>query len=146
MAEGPDLLRRATSIVLIDWPAREVPETLARRGLAVVSDDGPERGYSSYAVDGDDVTATPVSHAPERADIVYAYRPIDELTDIIERARTLGARALWYQSGRDATGGRDPRGCWLPAEELEQARQAVESAGLRLITAPYIVDAAASLD
>src|SRR6516164_3567139 len=33
---------------------------------------------------------------------------------------------------------KDPKGCWAPNEELESARQLVESAGLRYLSEPYI--------
>ena len=137
-----DLLRDAKVVLLIDWPSRDVPDALARGGLEVISDEGPHRGYHVYRADGDQVGPTPASRAPERADIVYAHRPLDELPDIVERARALGARAIWYQSGLDSTGERDPRGCWQLPDELAEARQVVESAGLAFVREPYIADVA----
>jgi len=50
--------------LLIDWPSREVPDTLARR-FTVISSDG---------------------------------RPIDELPEIVDTAKSIGSK--------------DPRGCW----------------------------------
>jgi len=139
------LLHGAQVVLLIDWPSRDVPEALARSGLEVISDEGPHRGYHVYQADGDEVGATPASRAPERADIVYAHRPLDELPDIVERATALGAQAIWYQSGLDRTGERDPRGCWQLPNELSEARKLVESAGLAFDSEPYIADAARSL-
>src|SRR2546425_54749 len=57
-------------------------------------------------------------------------------------AKRLGAQTIWTQSGLSAAGVNDPKGCWMPEEELRLARNLVESAGLRYITGPYIGDAA----
>lgn len=136
------LLRAARTVLLIDWPSREVPEVLARSGLDVDADEGPRRGYTVYEADGDEVRTTPASRAPEHTDIVFVHRPVDELPDIAERARTLGARAIWYQSGMDAASLPDVRGCWMPADDERQARQIVESAGLVFVSEPYIAEVA----
>ncbi|MDP9280757.1 MAG: CoA-binding protein [Chloroflexota bacterium] len=82
-----------------------------------------------------------VGQLPKRADLVYTHRPIDELAEIVDTAKAVGANAVWIQSGRDKTGAKDSRGCWLPREESAKAREIVERAGLRYVEAPYIVDA-----
>jgi hypothetical protein len=137
-----ELLRAAETVLLIDWPNRDVPEALARAGLEVLANEGPQRGYNRHVADGVEVRTVPVSHAPTHADLVYAFRPIDELADIVERALALGAKAVWYQSGLDRTGAQDPRACWLPPDELSEARRVVESAGLAFVSEPYIADVA----
>jgi predicted CoA-binding protein len=142
MADIAALLSAAKTVFLVDWPSRDVPDTLARHGFTVVSDDGPGiEAYNSYVTDGDVVRVRPLAELPETADLVYTHRPIDELPEIVETARKLGAKALWLQSGRDSTGARDPRGVWLPEEESGKARGIVEAAGLTYVEAPYIADA-----
>ena len=141
MSDGARLLAGVRSVVLIDWPSRDVPDALARAGFTVISNDGPDE-YNAYEVDGGVVTPRDVGRLPDRADLVYTHRPIDELPEIVETAGALGAQAVWIQSGRDATGAKDPRGCWLSAEDSRKAREIVERAGLHYTEAPYIADAA----
>jgi predicted CoA-binding protein len=137
------LLEGARTILLVDWPSRDVPDTLARHGFAVVSHDGPgDADYNAYVPDGDPVRVHPVGRRPDRADLVYSHRPLDEWPDIAAMAKELGAKAVWIQSGRDATGARDARGCWLPDEDARVARGTVERAGLVFVDRPYIADAA----
>jgi len=143
--EATELLRQAKTILLIDWPSRDVPDTLAKAGLTVISDAGRGRGYIGHEVDGEAVAMRKVEELPSRFDIVYAHRPVAELPSIIERARALRAGVIWLQSGRDPTGLRDPRGCWLSPAESDKARALVESAGLIYVEEPYIADAARAL-
>jgi predicted CoA-binding protein len=82
---------------------------------------------------------------PERADLIYSYRPLSELAGIIATAKELGAKTIWSQSGVNATGGKDPRGCWLADMELTLARNLVEAAGLRFIAQPCIGEVARKL-
>jgi len=140
MTDVAKLLAKTKTVLLIDWPSREVPDTLARQGLTVVSNDAPET-YNAYEVDGADVRVRRVGGLPERADLVYTHRPIDELPEIVETAKALGAKAVWIQSGRDKTGAKDPHGCWMPAEESTRARMIVEGAGLTYVDTPDIADA-----
>lgn len=134
------VLVAAKTVYLVDWPSRDVPDALARAGLTVVSSDGPDE-YNAYEVDGAEVRLRRVAGPPARVDLVYTHRPVDELPDIAQEAKSLGATALWLQSGRDRTGAKDPRGCWLPEADSRRAREAVEHAGLTYIEAPYIADA-----
>ena len=146
-----ELLQSAETILVIDWPSKEVPETLVLAGLHVVVRGGPgPEDYSTYRInkneanDGKAVAREP-GRAPERADLIYSYRPLDELPEIVATAKSLGARAIWSQSGLVADGIQDAEGCWVGDEELRRARDLVESAGLQLITEPYIGDVARSL-
>jgi hypothetical protein len=140
MADAADLLGGTKTVLLIDWPSRDVPDTLARGGFTVVSSDGPEE-YNAYELKGNEVRVRAAGEPPKRADLVYTHRPIDELPDIIEAAKAAGAKAVWIQSGLDETGAKDPRGCWLPDAESVKARGRVEEAGLVYIESPYIADA-----
>jgi len=143
-----DMFRSVETVLVIDWPRKEVPELLARAGLRVVVRGGPgPEDYSIYEVnkgevnDGE-VTERRIGCAPERADLIYSYRPLSEVAGIIATAKELGAKTIWYQSGVNATGGKDPTGCWVAEGELQIARGLVEAAGLCFITEPYIGDAA----
>jgi hypothetical protein len=128
--------------LIIDWPTKDVPETLARAGWTVVVKGGPAPdAYSTYEVVGADVVARPDGRPPERVDLVYAHRPVSELPGIVALAQAMGARAVWLQSGLAPSGEKDPRGCWLPAAASEDARSTVEAAGLGYLDAPYIADA-----
>ena len=123
---GNDILRSAGTILLIDWPKRAVPEALARAGLTVVSHDGPAPDeYNAYEIEGDSVVDRRVGESPERADVVYTHRPIDELPAIAELAKGLGAQAVWCETGS------------------AQAREIVEAAGLTYVDEP-IIEAATS--
>ena len=60
MASFHDLLSTSTSFLLVDWPDRDVPDTLARHGFSVVSHDGPGANeFNAYrVVDGLDSGST----------------------------------------------------------------------------------------
>lgn len=144
--KAENFLRTVRSVLLIDWPDLDVPETLARAGLRVVVRGGPgPEDFSSYEWKDGQIVVRRIGHPPERADLVYAYRPLTELPEIVGAARALQSQAVWTQSGRSAAGTKDPKGCWLPEEELRAAQTLVRSAGLLHISEPYIADAARSL-
>ena len=82
---------------------------------------------------------------PERVDLVYSFRPLSELPEIVALAGSLHAGTVWTQSGMSASGIRDARGCWVPDTDLLAARSLVESAGLAYISEPYIADVAREL-
>ena len=136
-----DLLRSCRSVLVIDWPSADVPETLVRGGLSVHDKGGP--GPTDYSVrelaDGS-VTQRKTGRRPDHVDLVYVHRPIDELPQIIAAAQEMGARALWYQSGLRSEGENDPRGYWLPPAESRRARALAEAAGLLYVDDRYIAD------
>jgi hypothetical protein len=139
-----DIFKDLNTVLLIDWPSGEVPEELARAGFHVIVRGGPgPQDYSAYELADGKVVARRTGRPPERADLIYAYRPLSELPEIIATAKALRARIIWTQSGL-AAGKKDPKGCWLRPEELRHARTLVESAGLVHIAAPYILDALAA--
>ena len=140
MTDLAGVLAATKTVLLIDWPSREVPDTLARSGFTVVSSDGPDK-YNAYEASGDQVRVRDVGRPPDRAELVYTHRPIDELHEIVETARSIGAKVVWIQSGRDETGAKDPRGCWLSPDDSRRARGIVEGSGLSYIESPYIADA-----
>ena len=132
MSGADEVLRSAKSVLLIDWPARDVPESLVRAGFAVVVKGGP--GPDAYArwesVDGAVVASAPRG-PPEQADLVYAYRPPAELPGIVEIARLVGAATVWLHA--------------CPADEARHARELVEAAGLGLVVDPGIAERARAL-
>ena len=144
MTSVTKVLANTKTVLLIDWPSRDVPDALARSGFTVVSNDGPDE-YNAYEVEGGEIRVREVGQLPKTADLVFTHRPIDELPEVVDTAKAIGAKAVWIQSGRDKTGAKDPRGCWLPESESANARNIVEGAGLTYIEAPYIADVARAL-
>jgi predicted CoA-binding protein len=141
MTQAEPVLAAARTVVIVDWPSRDVPDTLARAGYTVLVKGGPEPdSYTAYEVSGGEVAPRRTGAPPGSADLVYAHRPVAELPGIVMLAQRLGAGAIWLQSGLAADGSRDPHGCWLPAAEAQAAREMVESAGLAYLAAPYIAD------
>lgn len=141
-ARAHDILAGASTILVIDWPSREVPATLAAAGFTVIVKGGP--GPTDYTAwergDGEPVTR-PLGRAPGHADLVYCHRPFGELASIVAMARELGATAVWRQTGLTAAGDRAPGGCWVPPGESEQGRELAAAAGLAYVDDVYIVDA-----
>ena len=141
-----EMFSTVQTILVIDWPSKEVPELLARARLRVVVRGGPgPEDYSIYQINNGEVMERLTGCPPERADLIYSYRPLSELPGIIATAKELGAKTIWSQSGVNATGGKDPRGCWVADDELTLARNLVEAAGLRFIAEPYIGEVARKL-
>jgi predicted CoA-binding protein len=122
-----DVLRSAKTVLLVDYPSREIPDTLARAGYVVFARGGPgPDDYLAYDVEGERITERRVGQPPRHADLVYVHRPLEELAGIVQDAQRVGARAVWCESGS------------------EGARQIVESAGLVYVAEPPIVDVASS--
>jgi predicted CoA-binding protein len=137
-----DLLASVRSILVVDWPSRDVPDSLALAGYDVVVSGGPEPdNYSAYEAADGDVVVRFLGRRPDHVDLVYAHRPLDELPAIVATATTLGATAVWWQSGRAADGSRDPRACWFSPDDSAAARRLVEAAGLHYVDDVYIADA-----
>jgi len=142
VATAEEILRQARTVLVIDWPSRDVPDTLARAGFTVVVHGGPgPEDYSVQEVVDGEVVPRHLGAAPQHADLVYSYRPVGELPGIVSGAQKIGATAVWRQSGLASSGTNDPKGCWVAESESQQARQIVESAGLDYLEQPYIADA-----
>jgi predicted CoA-binding protein len=143
--EAASVLASARTILVVDWPTRDVPDTLVRAGYEVVVHGGPgPEDYTAYEGSGEEVVERRVGRPPAHADVVYTFRPLDELPEIVAMARTVGAGTVWVQSGRAPDGSKDPEGCWLPAEAAAGARATVEAAGLTYVDAPYLAAAVRS--
>ena len=130
MTDVRTLLAETRTILLIDYPGRVVPETLARAGFDVRTHEGPgPMEYGSYVVEGDSVVQGPRGAAPEHVDLVLSHRPVAELPGIVEEAARLGAKAVWF----------------TPEARGDGARELVEAAGLAYIDEPPLLDAVADL-
>jgi predicted CoA-binding protein len=128
-----DVLRRARSVLLVDWPSQDVPESLVRAGLSVYVKGGPgPREFASRELKDGEVVARPIGQPPDQIDIVYAYRPLEELPGIVALARELGAFAVWRQTGLDA-------------EESSESRKVVTAAGRQYVDEVDIAEAARAL-
>jgi predicted CoA-binding protein len=141
VGEAQWVLDAAHTVVVVDWPTKDVPETLARAGYTVLVKGGPEPdNYWAYEVQGAQVVSRRAGQAPAAADLVYSYRPVEELPGIVAMAQRLGASALWLQSGMTSDGTKAPNGCWMDQAASRAAREIVESAGLTYLEALYIAD------
>ena len=141
VAEAGQILRETGSVLVVDWPSKDVPETLTRAGYTVLVKGGPEPdNYRAYEVRDGEVVSRHTGEAPATVDLVYSYRPVEELPGIVAMAQHLGARAVWLQSGLVSDGTKAPDGCWMDQAASQAARAVVESAGLTYVEAPYIAD------
>jgi len=139
---GARVLAETRSVLVIDWPSRDVPASLAFAGYTVFVKGGPgPADYAAWELDSGEPVSRPLGREPDRVDLVYCHRPFGELPGIVALAGRLGARALWWQTGLTGGGGKDPAGCWVPPEESRQARELAAAAGLRYIDDVYIADA-----
>ena len=119
-----ELLRAATSVYVIDWPSRDIPDTLARSGIVTTVHGGPRPDQVDVFEVTDDGAVEIVKRGapPDRADFVYSYRPPDEIAAIIDAARQVGARAIWQQVASD------------------DARALVEAAGFAFFEGPDLAE------
>jgi predicted CoA-binding protein len=141
-----EVLKSAHTILVIDFPSPDVPYALALAGFDVVVRGGPgPEDYSVYEVVEGKVETRHTGHPPQKADLVYAYRPLTEIQQVIATAKALQAKTIWTQSGLRRAGIRDPKGCWLASGDLVVARRMIQSAGMMHITEPYIADVAREL-
>jgi predicted CoA-binding protein len=141
VSEAEQILRTAGTILVVDWPSKDVPETLARTGYTVVVKGGPgPADYSFHELRDGEIVRRPAGGPPPGADLVYAHRPVDELAGIASLARQVGAIAVWYQSGLASAGTKDPHGCWMEPAASQTARTVIEAAGLTYVESPYIAD------
>jgi predicted CoA-binding protein len=140
------LLASARSILVIDWPSRDVPDALVGVGFEVIVKGGPgPEDYFAHENSKGKMVSRRIGRPPDHAELVYSYRPLGELPQIIEVAKSIGAKAIWTQSGRSASGVNDPKGCWLSDSDRNSAANLIHSAGLTHISEPYIAELARSL-
>ena len=142
MTDTDTILRTARSVLVVDWPTKDLPETLVHAGYAVFVKSGPgPDDFVAYERGDDGSIRRDQIGRPERVDLVHVYRPVEELPGLVDLAVSLGASTVWLLSGLGEDGARDPQGCWLPPERSAEARRIVEAAGLVYIERPTIVEA-----
>ena len=142
MTDAASVLAAAGSFLLVDWPTRDVPHTLALAGYEVVAHGGPgPEDYFAYEVADGEVVERRLGRPPAQADVVWTFRPSEELPGIVQAAQAVGARVVWVHSGLAGDGSKDPEGCWLPPEAAADARAMVEAAGLVYLDQPYVAGA-----
>jgi CoA binding domain len=145
--ESEGILRATVSVLIIDWPSRDVPDALAGAGYSVFVKGGPgPTDYSSCAMVSGKVVTRRIGRPPDSVDLVYVHRPIAELPGVLSLAREMKAKAVWWQSGIAADGARDPKGCWVDHEVSRQARTLVAAAHLKYVDDLYIANAVRELD
>ncbi|HZR57369.1 MAG TPA: CoA-binding protein [Terriglobales bacterium] len=109
-----EILRTAGTVLVIDWPSKDVPEALTLAGFHVIVHGGlgPEN-YAVHELDEGKIVIRHLGHRPESADLIYSYRPFSELQQILDTAKALHAKTIWAQSGLSAAGVNDTKGCGL---------------------------------
>jgi hypothetical protein len=142
MTDTDTILRTARSVLVVDWPTKDLPETLFWAGFAVFVKSGP--GPDDFVVyepaDDGSIRRDRIGR-PEHVDLIHVYQPVNELPAFVELAVALGGTTVWILSGLGDDGARDPQGCWLPPERSAEARRIVEAAGLDYIERPSILEA-----
>jgi hypothetical protein len=119
-----ELLRDATSVYVIDWPSRDIPDSLARAGIFTAVHGGPRPDQVDVFAVGDDgeIEITRLGRTPEHADFVFSHRPVNEIGRIIVAAQEVGARAIWSTT------------------TSPEAKAEVQAAGLVFIDGPDLAD------
>ena len=118
------------SILLVDWPSRDIPLSLVKSGFTVFS-YSPD-GYSQALVESnlpadqhgiiepatgtattkDGLVLLRLPEPPTTVDLVMIYRPSEEHESIIrDQVLALGAKVLWLQP---------------PVESIETGKMAIE--------------------
>jgi len=114
MVEYDQILQTSSSVLLVDWISTKVPRTLLEAGFLVFGSS--PGGYSKAellddAPPGESLSVFPPEDqqrgflvfrrllaAPSQVDVVYVYRPAEELAKIFTTtAQSVGAKAFWLQ-------------------------------------------------
>src|SRR5215470_12936161 len=77
------VLATARTILVIDWPSRDVPGSLAFAGFTVFVKGGPgPTDYATWELDSGEPVSRQLGREPDQVDLVYCHRPVGELPDI----------------------------------------------------------------
>jgi len=99
------VLAKTRSILVIDWPSRDVPVSLAFAGFTVFVKGGPgPTDYAAWQLDGGEPASRPLGREPDRVDLVYCHRPFGELSGIVALAGTRGIPPGSRTGGRRRAG------------------------------------------
>ena len=147
MNDPLQILKMSKNILLVDWPNPGLPRVLLQAGFAVycfspnkytkaeIIPDAPVdiniKNIFPPDKEGDGyLVFRPLPEKPASIDIVYVYRPEEELPEIIaEHVLPLGAKSLWL----------DPPGM------SEAARRIIAESGLILIDNVFIAETTKNL-
>ena len=90
----PETLRAARHVVVQDYPDRDIPDSLTRAGFTVTIYGGPDPAdvVVSELVDGA-IVHRQTGRRPDRADLLYIYRPLVEIDGILRRRASAWASA-----------------------------------------------------
>lgn len=103
------------SILLVDWPSRDIPLKLVQSGFTVFSysPDGYHQAFVTVTGNSnDELVFHPMNKPPVAVDLVMIYRPSEEHASIIrDHVIPLGAKVLWLQP---------------PVESMETGKMAIE--------------------
>jgi len=140
------ILQHVHTLLLVDWPSRDVPEALVQAGFVVYVKGGPNPAdFFVHEWRDNQLLQKRIGHPPDRADLVYSFRPLAELPGIIDLAKSVHAQIIWTQSGVCSDGSSDLRGCWLSHDDRLSASRLAQAAGLTHVSQPYIADVARQL-
>jgi predicted CoA-binding protein len=103
MTDLKSILEKIHTILLVDWPNRDVPRSLAQAGFTVFSYSPGT--YSQALIETtlpasmeDGLIFRSIDHAPDAVDLVMIYRPPEEHAAIIrDQVLPLGAKLIWLQ-------------------------------------------------
>jgi len=145
LAVATALLRAARRILLVSFIGPEVPQALLAAGFEVFARTGPQPDAWARCVRrGGALAFEPRTTPPENVDLVHLDVP--DFGEYLELARALGAKTFWYHSARTRPPEpHDDRGCWLPAAQSAEQRDAARALGLAYVDDRYIADVARAL-
>ena len=147
MTSARQLLDKARTILLVDWPSTAVPRALLEARLSVFGfspggysraeladvPPAPRDGVRSFPPGPGEhghLVFRRLDRSPDQVDVVYVHRPAAELTGIlITHARPLGATVLWLQ----------------PPLDTREARWLTEAGGPVVVEGSDIVEVVRSL-
>ena len=87
-----EVLKNVRTVLVIDWPSKDVPEELALAGFHVYVQGGPgPTDYSVYELNDGRVVARHIGRPPERAERVYSCRVLRERPPCFATRRALHA-------------------------------------------------------
>ena len=119
MTDPIETLRAAHHVVVQDYPDRDIPDSLTRAGFAVTIYGGPNTADVVVSeLDGGAIVHRQTGRRPDRADLLYVYRPLAEIDGIL-------ADAGEWASARS---GDSPRR-WRNGSRCRQMATRVEAAG-----------------
>ena len=141
MVEYDQILQTSSSVLLVDWISTKVPRALLEAGYLVFGsspggyskvellDEVPEgETLSVFAPEDREhgfLVFRRITAAPSQVDIVYVYRPAEELKKIISTgARVVGGKTFWLQ----------------PPVTSDEARLLAEEQGMSFVEGVDIVD------